>query len=112
MEGCQNLPQRILGWRAENLAAGRASPGLMLAVAGWMRYVSGRDEQGRPIEVKDPLAGDLAARAAEGVSALWSLRAVFAAALADALMPGVVTAAHARRMAVGARGAVQEISGA
>ncbi|WP_097031424.1 hypothetical protein [Cereibacter ovatus] len=39
MEGCQNLPQRILGWRAENLAAGRASPGLMLAVAGWMRYV-------------------------------------------------------------------------
>jgi fructuronate reductase len=31
-----------------------------LAVAGWMRYVSGVDEAGRPIEVSDPLAARFA----------------------------------------------------
>ena len=61
MDGSQKLPQRILGTIAESRAAGRAVPGLTLAVAAWMRYASGRDEQGQPIEVKDPLAPRLAA---------------------------------------------------
>ncbi|VDS07015.1 Polyol:NADP oxidoreductase [Paracoccus haematequi] len=60
MDGSQKLPQRILGTIAESRAAGRAVPGLTLAVAAWMRYVSGSDEQGRPIEVRDPLASRLA----------------------------------------------------
>lgn len=97
MDGSQKLPQRILGTLAENAAVGRASPGLMLAVAGWMRYVSGTDEKGQPIEVKDPLADDLRARAAEGVEALLALRAVFPEALAAQIAPGVA-AAHARLM--------------
>lgn len=61
MDGSQKLPQRILGTIAENRAAGRPVPGLTLAAAAWMRYASGRDEQGQPIEVKDPLAPRLAA---------------------------------------------------
>ncbi len=60
MDGSQKLPQRILGTIAESRAAGRAVPGLTLAVAAWMRYSSGRDEHGQPIEVKDPLAARLA----------------------------------------------------
>jgi fructuronate reductase len=56
MDGSQKLPQRILGTISDNLSAGRESPGLVLAVAGWMRYVGGIDEKGEPIEVKDPLA--------------------------------------------------------
>lgn len=110
MDGSQKLPQRILGTLAENAAVGRASPGLMLAVAGWMRYVSGTDEKGQPIEVKDPLADDLRARAAEGVEALLALRAVFPEALAAQIAPGVA-AAHARLMQLGARRAAEEISG-
>ncbi len=110
MDGSQKLPQRLLGTLAENAAAGRASPGLMLAVAGWMRYVSGTDEKGQPIEVKDPLADDLRARAAEGVEALLALRAVFPEALAAQIAPGVA-AAHARLMQLGARRAAEEISG-
>ncbi len=47
MDGSQKLPQRILGTIADNLAAGRPSPGLSLAVAGWMRYVGGIDESRR-----------------------------------------------------------------
>ncbi|WP_145108157.1 mannitol dehydrogenase family protein [Cereibacter sediminicola] len=110
MDGSQKLPQRILGTLAENLAADRPSPGLMLAVAGWMRYVSGTDENGQLIEVKDPLADELRRRAAEGVPALLALRAVFPEELAGQLAPGIA-AAHARLIEVGARRAAEDISG-
>ena len=48
----------------DNLAANRSVELATLAVAGWMRYVYGEDEQGRPIEVSDPLAPRFAAIAA------------------------------------------------
>ena len=61
MDGSQKLPQRLLATARDNLAAGRAMPLLTLAVAGWMRYVSGRDEKGRTIKVDDPLAAQFSA---------------------------------------------------
>jgi fructuronate reductase len=64
MDGSQKLPQRILATVRESLAVGRAVPLAALAVAGWMRYVSGRDEAGRPIAVADPLATRFAGIAA------------------------------------------------
>ena len=60
MDGSQKLPQRLLDTARENLAAGRSIRLAALAVAGWMRYVSGVDEAGRPIEVADPLAPQFA----------------------------------------------------
>lgn len=87
MDGSQKLPQRILGTIAEGRAAGRAVPGLTLAVAAWMRYASGRDEDGAAIEVKDPLAPRLAALwqddPARTVAGFLSLAQVFPAALRD-----------------------------
>jgi len=65
MDGSQKLPQRLLGTVRDNLSAGRRIDMLALAVAGWMRYVSGRDEAGRAIKVSDPLADDFARIAAE-----------------------------------------------
>ena len=59
MDGSQKLPQRLLGTIRDRLEAGEGGPGitrLALGVAGWMRYVTGIDEQGGAIEVKDPLA--------------------------------------------------------
>src|ERR1022692_318731 len=56
MDGSQKLPQRLLASGRENLSAGRGIDMLALAVAGWMRYVSGRDEAGGVIKVSDPLA--------------------------------------------------------
>ncbi len=59
MDGSQKLPQRLLGTIRDRLAAGEGGPGftrLALGVAAWMRYVTGTDEQGQPIEVKDPMA--------------------------------------------------------
>jgi fructuronate reductase len=59
MDGSQKLPQRLLGTVRENLTAGRVPKGLILAIAAWMRYVGGRDENGEPIDVRDPLATEL-----------------------------------------------------
>jgi fructuronate reductase len=64
MDGSQKLPQRILATVRECLAVGRPVPLAALAVAGWMRYVSGVDEAGRPIAVADPLAPRFAGLAA------------------------------------------------
>ncbi len=60
MDGSQKLPQRLLGTVRDNLAAQRPISLLALAVAGWMRYASGRDEAGGDINVADPLAADFA----------------------------------------------------
>jgi fructuronate reductase len=65
MDGSQKLPQRILATIRDNLAANRSVELATLAVAGWMRYVHGEDEQGRRIDVSDPLAPQFAALAAQ-----------------------------------------------
>jgi fructuronate reductase len=65
MDGSQKLPQRLLGTVRDRLAHGGSIRHLTLAVAGWMRYASGVDEQGQPITVADPLADRYAAIAAE-----------------------------------------------
>ncbi|HEX5862826.1 MAG TPA: mannitol dehydrogenase family protein [Casimicrobiaceae bacterium] len=84
MDGSQKLPQRLLGTVRDNLAAGRSIELLALAVAGWMRYASGRDEAGREIVVSDPLAGEFARVAAAHrgdppalARAFLALRAIF-----------------------------------
>jgi fructuronate reductase len=56
MDGSQKLPQRLLGTVRDRLARGLPVVRLSLGVAAWMRYVSGVDEQGGPIDVRDPLA--------------------------------------------------------
>jgi fructuronate reductase len=99
MDGSQKLPQRILGTLSENINAGRASPGLCLAVAAWIRYVGGVDETGNPFEVKDPLAqrlrtlSDAAQTPAEKVAALLAVAQVFPPSLAQHLRAPVTQAA-------------------
>lgn len=61
MDGSQKLPQRLLATVRANLEQGRDVGLAALAVAGWMRYVRGDDEEGRPIDVSDPLAPRFAA---------------------------------------------------
>jgi fructuronate reductase len=88
MDGSQKLPQRLLAAAQENLAAGRPVSLLALAVAGWMRYVSGTDERGREIKVADPLAPEFARITVDArgdpealARGLLGLRAVFGADL-------------------------------
>ncbi|KKB13091.1 dioxygenase [Devosia geojensis] len=65
MDGSQKLPQRLLGTIRDRLQAGEPITRLSLGVAAWMRYVTGIDEKGEAIDVRDPLATRLSAIAAE-----------------------------------------------
>jgi fructuronate reductase len=59
MDGSQKLPQRLLNTIRARLAAGAPFARLALGVAAWMRYATGVDEKGAPIEVRDPLAAKI-----------------------------------------------------
>lgn len=114
MDGSQKLPQRILGQIAEGLAAGRPMRGLILAVAGWMRYVGGVDETGAPIDVRDPMAArlravcDAAPDPEARARALLDIAEIFPPVLRDdASFRARVAAAHAGLVARGARAMVE-----
>lgn len=84
MDGSQKLPQRLLGTIRERLKAGAPIDHLSLGVAAWMAYVTGTDEKGAAIDVRDPLAAEFAARAkaagrnaAALSTALFDLGAIF-----------------------------------
>jgi fructuronate reductase len=79
-----------------------------------MRYVTAMDEQGRSIDVRDPLATQLAAIAATSGHdaarlgpALLNVSAVFGDLAHDPRVQNAVTKALARLYAHGARQAVQ-----
>ncbi|WP_343314987.1 mannitol dehydrogenase family protein [Brucella sp. BE17] len=55
MDGSQKLPQRLLNTIRVRIEQKQSFEHLAFGVAGWMRYASGTDEQGRPIDVRDPL---------------------------------------------------------
>ncbi|MGE2103269.1 mannitol dehydrogenase family protein [Citrobacter koseri] len=82
MDGSQKLPQRMLEGIREHLARGSDWPLLALGVAGWMRYVSGVDDAGATIDIRDPLSEKIrllveSSSDAERVSALLPLQEVF-----------------------------------
>ena len=91
MDGSQKLPQRILVTISDCHDAGRRCDGLILSVAGWMRYVGGVDEAGNPIDVKDPLAARLRALSDAGcsprekVEKLLSVKEIFTSEIAESL---------------------------
>jgi fructuronate reductase len=63
MDGSQKLPQRLLGTARDRLKSGASIDCVALGVAAWMRYVTGVDEKGQPIDVRDPLRDELRRRA-------------------------------------------------
>jgi len=59
MDGTQKLPQRLLeSLRVQLRGAGHIDI-ICLGIAAWIRYVSGVDENGKAIEVSDPLSVEL-----------------------------------------------------
>lgn len=98
MDGSQKLPQRILGTLAYNMAHNIQSPRLCLAVAAWIRYVSGTDEVGQPIDVRDPMSERLrhvtaaAPTPAAKAAAILAMAEIFPAELAEKIAPMVISA--------------------
>ena len=77
MDGSQKIPQRLLNTIRACRKAGLGHERLSLGVAAWMRYVMGTDEQGRPIDVRDPLAERIKAGLAGKSSAQDVAKALF-----------------------------------
>lgn len=90
MDGSQKLPQRLLRPALDRLRQGAMPRQIAGAVAAWMRFMQGRDDQGRVYAIVDPLAGRLTALAVEAgadavalADALFGVREIFDPALAD-----------------------------
>jgi fructuronate reductase len=101
MDGSQKLPQRLLGTILERLKAGQPFERLGLGVAAWMRYVTGIDEKGENIDVRDPLAMRMMAIAADAghdaealYEGLVGLSEVFGTDLAGSQAFGETVATH------------------
>jgi len=117
MDGSQKLPQRLLGTIRDRLSSGAPIGRLSLGVAAWMRYVTGTDEKGAAIDVRDPIAARLrevadgAGPAAENLApGLFAIREIFGDDLpADPRFTGEVTAHLARLYDLGAKRTVSEL---
>jgi fructuronate reductase len=114
MDGSQKLPQRLLGTMRDRLALDLPIDTHALAVAGWMRYVTASDEHGRAIDVRDPLAAELAAIAQKAgpaadrlAPALLEVSSVFGDLGTDPRVRMAVTNGLAKLYELGARRAVQ-----
>ncbi|HVL72205.1 MAG TPA: mannitol dehydrogenase family protein [Beijerinckiaceae bacterium] len=115
MDGSQKLPQRLLGTARDLLARGAPIPHVALGIAGWMRYVAGTDERGRPIDVRDPLSerlrrlvGEAGLSAERLAPALLGVREIFADDLPrDPRFAAPVTAALGSLIARGAAATVR-----
>jgi fructuronate reductase len=115
MDGSQKLPQRLLAAMQDRLRLGLPIDTHALAVAGWMRYVTAKDEAGRAIDVRDPIAAKLKA-IADGAGpvanrlapALLEVSSIFGTLGGDPRMRDAVTRALTRLYEIGARQAVEE----
>lgn len=114
MDGSQKLPQRMLDGIRVHLERQSAWPLLALGVAGWIRYVSGTDDRGNDIDVRDPLSGKIraivdASGDADRVNALLELSEVFGQDLVqNGRFVEAVNQAYQRIVRHGARQAVIE----
>ncbi len=118
MDGSQKLPQRLLSVIRQRLESGTSFEAAALAVAAWMRYASGRDEQGQAIDVRDPLAERFSMLAADSngkpdvlVSSYLAVQEVFGEDLPQSgAFRKAVGSAFARLFADGARVTVSKIA--
>lgn len=115
MDGSQKLPQRMLESVRWHLQQNTEWPCLALGIAAWMRYVSGVDDAGQTIDVRDPLAQKIKDRVGnssqeERVATLLGLREIFGSDLpGDARFVSHISLAWQSLCAKGARQAVADL---
>jgi mannitol 2-dehydrogenase len=62
-DGSRKIPIFMLRPLVKAIHAGKPHKALVLALAGWARFLGGDDERGRPIPIKDPDGGPVIAAA-------------------------------------------------
>jgi mannitol 2-dehydrogenase len=67
-DGSSKAPKFVLPSIRERLSRGEPARLLILAIAGWLRYLAGFDEKSRAITVDDPISGTLVSHAKRGGS--------------------------------------------
>ena len=84
MDGSQKIPQRWLSTLDDIIETNGDIRFFAFALAAWMKYISGTDEQGRAIKVSDPLADDFHlissqyfTTLSEYVSRIFALKSIF-----------------------------------
>lgn len=114
MDGSQKLPQRLLDPIRLHLEKGNDCRHLILGVAGWMRYVSGVDEKGSPVDVVDPLIAQYQAihrqyqKPEERVHALLELETIFGCDLpGNPRFVKALTNAYMQLLNTGARATIE-----
>jgi len=75
----KKIPNMIVRPLPESIVAGRPTRAMAFAIAGWIRFLTGTDEDGRPIPIEDPLAERLTAAARQSLRAQASDPAPFLA---------------------------------
>ena len=111
MDGTQKLPQRLLAPIRDRLANDEPVDRLALGVAAWMRYATGRGENGETHKVDDPMGAELIERGAQAgddaaalARAYMAMPAVFGTDLAeDSRFVAPVVAALADLISIGAK---------
>ena len=113
MDGSQKLPQRHVATLRARLAAGQPFGHVALALAAFLRFMTGRDLEGRATPVNDPLGALFAARAGEAgddpvrlADALLAHEPVFGEVGREAAVRGAVARHLAALADKGVRGAI------
>lgn len=116
MDGSQKIPQRMGGSLRFHLKHGSDYKWLSMGIAGWVRYVSGVDEQGQEIDVRDPMADALReihqthTNAKDLIHAILSIESIFGNDLVNnAELVTSITTAYQLILDKGARNAVASL---
>ena len=83
MDGSQKLPQRLLDSVRDRLAVDAPIDRLALAIAGWIRFLRGVDENGEVHPIDDPLRDALATLLAQADAAAGTAGADLAGTAGD-----------------------------
>jgi fructuronate reductase len=116
MDGSQKLPQRQLGTYRDLRKTGAAFGHIALTTAAFLRFMTGRDAQGQPFAVNDPLASEFTARAAQSglepgklVPALLGITKVFGDLSEDGAFRSAVIRSMERMNTEGVRGVIRAL---
>jgi len=113
MDGSQKIPQRMGASLRFHLEKGSDYKWLAMGIAGWMAYVSGVDDEGKAIDVRDPMVDQFKAiyqehgRNTSAVKAFLSIEAIFGTDLiCNKELVNKITDAYKLIITDGARAAV------
>lgn len=85
-DGSQKIGNAMVPPLLSQIENGKSIKWIAFALAGWWRYLNGTDEQGQEIQIKDPIAAALKAKAVEmprDPAALLSFDSIFGTKLAS-----------------------------